>query len=114
MGANVIMGMLLMVLPLHHMELTSGFGYRLHPVTRQYAFHAGVDLRARSDTIYSVLPGLVRACDYDPFLGVHIRVETHQLQCSYGHLSQIFVLPGDSVLAGTPIGITGYAKCLIM
>jgi murein DD-endopeptidase MepM/ murein hydrolase activator NlpD len=94
-------------LPLRHLSLSSPFGYRMHPLTRTYAFHAGVDLRARSDTVFAILDGKVLAAEYHPFLGVYIRLGHQNFQSTYGHLSRIFVLPGDSVVAGSPIGITG-------
>jgi murein DD-endopeptidase MepM/ murein hydrolase activator NlpD len=99
--------LLLACLPLRQVQLTSGFGYRIHPVTGKYAFHSGIDLRARSDTVFAVLPGHVGAVSYDPLLGIYIRLDHGALQSSYGHLSQVLVLPGDSVLAGTPIAISG-------
>jgi murein DD-endopeptidase MepM/ murein hydrolase activator NlpD len=94
-------------LPLRHLTLTSGFGCRVHPVTGKYSFHAGIDLRARSDTVFAVLAGTVSAVGYDPLLGDYIRLDHADFQSSYGHLSQIFVLCGDSVSAGSAIGVTG-------
>jgi murein DD-endopeptidase MepM/ murein hydrolase activator NlpD len=103
--ALVIAGIL--CLPLRHLSLSSPFGYRLHPVTGKYAFHAGIDLRARSDTVFAVLPGKVTATSYDRYLGIFIRIDHQEFQSTSGHLSQIFVMPGDSVSAGEPIAITG-------
>jgi murein DD-endopeptidase MepM/ murein hydrolase activator NlpD len=94
-------------LPLKHLQLTSAYGYRLHPVTGNYAFHSGIDLRARHDTVLSVLEGRVMFMGYDPITGVHIRIKSGDFELLYGHLSQVFVLAGDSVNAGTPLGITG-------
>jgi murein DD-endopeptidase MepM/ murein hydrolase activator NlpD len=94
-------------LPLRQVHLTSGYGYRLHPVTGKYSFHSGIDLRARSDTVFAILPGHVSGIHVDPFLGLYIRLDHGEFQSTYGHLSQLLVLPGDSVLAGSPIAITG-------
>jgi murein DD-endopeptidase MepM/ murein hydrolase activator NlpD len=99
--------LLLACLPLRQVVLTSGFGYRVHPVTGRYAFHSGIDLRARSDTVFAVLPGHVSSVSYNPLLGLNIRLDHGGLESSYGHLSQVFVFPADSVGAGCPIGITG-------
>jgi len=94
-------------LPLRHLSLTSGYGYRLHPVTRLISFHAGIDLRARQDTVFAVLPGRVYFVGYDAVTAVHIRLRSGDFTFLYGHLSQVFVLAGDSVNACTPLGVTG-------
>ena len=99
--------MCLVCLPLKQINLTSSFGYRIHPITGKYAFHAGIDLRANHDTVYAVLPGHVSATGYNPFLGVYIRLDHGDFQSLYGHLSQIFVIPGDTVSSGFPLGVSG-------
>jgi len=97
----------LLALPLRHLSLSSGYGFRVHPVTGTYAFHSGIDLRARHDTVFAVCKGIVKVCGYDRLFGVHIILAHEAFESSYGHLSQIFVLPGDTVSAGEPIAITG-------
>lgn len=94
-------------LPLRHFSQTSGFGYRVHPLTGKYCFHTGVDLRADKDTVFAVLDGVVSAASYDRLLGIYIRLNHSDFQTLYGHLSQILVLPGDSVFAGDAIAISG-------
>jgi murein DD-endopeptidase MepM/ murein hydrolase activator NlpD len=93
--------------PLKKMTLTSAYGYRLHPLNGSYAFHRGIDLRARSDTVFAVLPGKASAVGYDRRLGIYIRLGHGEFESLYGHLSQIWILPGDTVIAGQPMGITG-------
>lgn len=97
----------MLALPLHHLVLTSGYGYRVHPVTGQFSFHSGIDLRARHDTVFAVCEGVVKSCGYDKLLGVYILLGHSAFESSYGHLSQLFVLPGDTVNAGDPIALTG-------
>jgi murein DD-endopeptidase MepM/ murein hydrolase activator NlpD len=104
---NKLIFLALVCLPLRHVSLTSPYGYRIHPVTGKYSFHAGVDLRAHNDTVYAVLAGKVEDAGYVPLLGIYIRLAHTDFETSYGHLSQIFVLPGDSVSAGFPLGISG-------
>ena len=94
-------------LPLRHLSLTSPFGFRVHPVTGQFRFHSGIDLRARQDTVFAVVPGRIDYVGYDPVTGVHIRLCSGGFTIIYGHLSQVFVLAGDSVNACTPLGVTG-------
>ena len=94
-------------LPLRHLQLNSRFGYRVHPLTGRYSFHAGIDLRARHDTVFSVLPGSVLKAGFDERSGVFITVRHGPFQSAYGHLSQVFVSERDSLSCGQPIGITG-------
>jgi murein DD-endopeptidase MepM/ murein hydrolase activator NlpD len=98
---------LLWCLPLKNLHLTSGFGYRLHPLTGRYAFHRGVDLRALNDPVYAVLDGIVSGTGYDRSLGIYIRLDHGDFQSLYGHLSQFFVSPGDTVQAGEVIAFSG-------
>ena len=94
-------------LPLRQLEVTSGFGYRTHPLTGHHTFHNGVDLRARHDTIFAIMDGLVIHKGSHPLIGLNICVDHGDFCSVYGHLSQVFVTSQDSVFAGQPIGITG-------
>ncbi|MEB0249869.1 M23 family metallopeptidase [Mucilaginibacter sp. 5B2] len=94
-------------LPLRYLALTSPYGYRLHPITGHVRFHSGIDLRARRDTVFAVMPGQINDVHYDPALGVYIILDSGDLKVMFGHLSQVFVQHGDSIAAGTPIAITG-------
>jgi murein DD-endopeptidase MepM/ murein hydrolase activator NlpD len=108
MGMNKLLLLALAVcLPLRHISLTSPFGNRIHPVTGKYNFHDGVDLRARSDTVFAILPGTIFGAGYHPLLGTYIRLGHGDLQCVYGHLSRLFVIAGDTVSCGQPIGVSG-------
>jgi len=104
---KLLISFCLVCLPLKHLKIHSGYGYRIHPLTGKYALHAGVDLKARNDTVYAILSGLVRSTGYDNGLGLNIRLAHGVVESVYGHFSQIFVIPSDSVTAGEPIGITG-------
>lgn len=103
---NKILCCVVLALPLHHLSVTSGFGPRIHPVMQLVAFHAGVDLRADHDTVYAMTNGRVKA-GYSPLLGNYIRIGAGDLEFVYGHLSQLFVLTGDSVAVDQPVAISG-------
>ncbi len=90
-------------------ELSSGFGRRLDPFTKQWAFHAGLDLIGpRQAAVYSAAPGVVvfagrkgpygRAVEIDHGLGVKTR---------YAHLSAINVQLGETVPLSKRIGAMG-------
>ncbi|MES2266815.1 MAG: M23 family metallopeptidase [Bacteroidota bacterium] len=95
-------------LPLKKLRQTSGFGWRVHPITGKFQFHNGIDLAARHDTVYNILNGIVCTTGYNAYIGNYIII-THpgDVQSIYGHLSVIAVLPDEMVMAGQPIGITG-------
>lgn len=95
-------------LPLKHLTQTSGFGWRIHPITGRFQFHNGIDLAAHHDTVFSLMDGVVTQIANNPFIGNYILI-THpgDVQSLYGHLSIIAVLPDEQVSAGQPIGITG-------
>lgn len=94
-------------LPLKYLDLASGYGYRIHPVTGKPDFHAGVDLRAHHDTVYTIADGMVAAIGYQSFLGLFIRLDHDGIQTVYGHLSCIFITNGDTVYSGDAIAISG-------
>lgn len=104
---KLLISFCLVCLPLNHLKINSDFGYRIHPVTGKYALHTGVDLKARHDTVYAILNGVVESTGYNDFLGINIRLAHGMVESVYGHLSQVFVVAQDSVVAGEPIGITG-------
>lgn len=94
-------------LPLLGLRLTSGFGYRIHPITRKRDLHKGIDLSARCDPVLSILNGYVIEIGFNPILGKHVRISHGEFQSIYGHLSQILISKGDTVNAGQVIAITG-------
>nr|WP_162988799.1 M23 family metallopeptidase [Pedobacter schmidteae] len=89
------------------MKLTSGFGWRKHPVTGFSDFHKGIDLSATFEPVYSILSGRVSAQGFQPILGNFIRIEQDSLEIIYGHLSASLVVIGQQVSAGQLLGITG-------
>lgn len=93
--------------PLKTLTLTSSFGWRVHPLLKVHRFHLGVDLAARSEIVYSVTDGTVYAMGVHPSLGRFICIRHRGLECIYGHLSVIAIMPGQMVSSGQPIAITG-------
>jgi len=102
MNKLLILGLFL---PLKHIDITSGYGYRIHPVTGKYAFHSGIDLRARHDTVFAIADGAA-SIGYNSLIGLYVRITDGQFTAVYGHLSR-FLIGQSIVTAGTPIAITG-------
>ena len=87
---KTLISICLVCLPLKHLTINSGYGYRVHPLTGKYAMHYGIDLKARHDTVYAILDGFVKSIGYDDGLGIHIRLNHGDFESVYGHLKQNF------------------------
>lgn len=92
-------------LPLKHLHLNSAYGCRVHPITKQYKFHSGIDLSARQDTIFAIMDGSA-SIGYNDRLGIYIKIGDGRLACTYGHLSTVLIGAGP-VTCGQAIAITG-------
>jgi murein DD-endopeptidase MepM/ murein hydrolase activator NlpD len=90
--------------------ITSGFGYRLSPITGRITFHPGIDISGVWNAkIISTADGKVVSVQYNhPDLGHMIKVlHAGGFETVYGHLSKIFVRSGNTVHRGQIIGIMG-------
>lgn len=99
--------LLLICLPLRFIQVTSPYGFRIHPVTHKYSFHNGVDMKAEHDTVFAIADGRVADCAYNGLPGIYIELDHGYWQSVYGHLAYLLVAKGDSVYAGSPIAISG-------
>ena len=95
------------VMPLAEYRITSGFGWRRHPVTSKMDFHNGIDLATRAGIVRSIMQGMVESTGYHRNLGNYVCIDHGFVKSIYGHLSRITVSNGQPVSAGYPVGITG-------
>ncbi|MDO4316424.1 MAG: M23 family metallopeptidase [Oscillospiraceae bacterium] len=89
--------------------MTSGFGYREHPVEGEERFHYGVDLAADTGTAISCFAdGVVTAVGESSSYGKYCIV-THAGGCStlYAHCSRVTVSSGTAVTEGQKIAEVG-------
>ena len=89
---------------------TSTFGYRLHPLLGSWLMHAGRDLAAPEGTpVVAALSGLVMASGPAGGYGLAVELEHRRprRRTLYGHLSELYVRPGDWVRQGEVIGRVG-------
>ena len=93
--------------PLDDFSMTSNFGFRTDPFSKEQKFHRGIDLKTNRSKVYSMLHGKVISVGYDPLLGNFIKVQHGKYESIYGHLSQLLVSPGENVLPGSVLGISG-------
>lgn len=88
--------------------ISSGYGYRNHPIIKKRLLHNGIDIRAHYEAVFSVALGLVKKVGYDNRSGNFIVIEhLNGFTTSYCHLSSIFVEKNQIVIAGYNIGISG-------
>ncbi len=90
--------------------ITSVFGWRTHPVLGYSRFHTGTDLGAPLGTpVLAAFAGQVAIADWLGGYGLAVVLD-HNKQSQetlYGHLSELFVKPGEWVQQGEVIGRVG-------
>jgi hypothetical protein len=89
--------------------ITSGFGWRTHPISGEQRFHAGVDFGDPHGTpIHASNCGTVVLADWVGGYGNYTCISHgNGFKTCYGHQSQIIVRGGQSVKKGEVIGYVG-------
>jgi murein DD-endopeptidase MepM/ murein hydrolase activator NlpD len=89
--------------------ISSPFGYRLDPFTRERAFHYGLDIvAAYGNPVLTTADGFVLKINNDKMFGISI-VMSHGFGYTtlYGHLSRVSVRVGQKLKRGDIIGSVG-------
>ena len=95
--------------PISNRKITSPFGYRIHPMTKEMKKHEGIDMKAeRGQTIYATADGEIVEMGYHEFLGNYIKIK-HLLgfMSVYGHLEAIKGEINSHIYQGQLIGFCG-------
>lgn len=89
--------------------VTSRYGYRKDPFTRDLSFHDGMDISAPyGSPIIATGKGKVIFSGWDKYLGNCVRVDHGGgLVTVYGHMQKTTVSIGDAVVKGTEVGKLG-------
>ena len=91
-----------------HLQVTSHFGERFHPILKQERMHNGIDLRAYYQPVYAVLDGVISGVGWDTKGGgIYIKVKHQNFETTYCHLSEVYYRQGEAVKAGYAIGKSG-------
>jgi murein DD-endopeptidase MepM/ murein hydrolase activator NlpD len=90
-------------------QLTSGFGYRIHPILGYSRFHSGLDFGADYGTaIRAAAPGKVLFAGWYGGYGQTVILDHgNNFATLYGHASEIYVTEGQIIQRGTPIAAVG-------
>lgn len=100
--------------PVDYKRVSSNFGYRENPVTKEYGFHSGIDLAAPAGTpIYAAYAGTVTESGYSAVRGNYIVLEHgNGVRTVYCHCSTVLAEKGANLKSGeviATVGATGQA-----
>jgi len=91
-------------------NITSDYGYRVHPIYQVWSMHKGMDFSAKPGTkIFSTAYGTVTKIKHSKYGYGNEVIVTHTKGYStrYAHLNDTYVKKGDKVTIYTCIGIVG-------
>lgn len=92
-------------------NITSEFGYRVHPTTGVYKLHTGVDIASsgiNGSSIYAAKGGTVMKAGYNRGYGNYVLINHGDGYATlYGHASSLCVSAGQVVEKGTVLGYVG-------
>jgi len=91
-------------------NLSSGYGYRFHPIKKKTKHHSGIDLAANlNQKVFSTANGVVVSIKHDKNgYGKHIIIKhRYGFKTLYGHLNTILVNKNQRVNQYTLIGTVG-------
>lgn len=97
------------LVPCNYNRFSSPFGWRIHPVYKDWRFHKGVDLGApRGTSIVASRAGKVVFAKWDNSAGYYVKIDHGDGFASiYMHMTHYIVKAGDKVSAGQKIGEVG-------
>lgn len=97
------------VYPLPTWNITSGYGDRIHPITKVLKFHNGIDISTPIDTPLISPEAAIVEKVYANTLGGKQIVLAHPggYKTGYAHLNSIIVSAGDSLKQGDIFGYSG-------
>jgi murein DD-endopeptidase MepM/ murein hydrolase activator NlpD len=93
--------------PLRSLRYNSLFGLRHHPIENKTKLHAGVDLKARYEPVYSIADGVVKTVGYGKAEGNYIILSHDGIESVYCHLSVVICREGQNIKGGSCIAISG-------
>ncbi len=90
-------------------RISSGYGWRTHPITKVRHFHAGLDIAApRGTPIKAAAAGKVATAGFLGAYGLAVVIDHGSGYSSwYGHCSKLLVRAGETVKAGQQIALVG-------
>ena len=95
--------------PCDYQKISSKFGWRIHPVYKDWRFHKGVDFGVGHTPIYATRAGVVIIAQWNDSAGYYVTIDHGDgYRSVYMHMCEApYVDPGDFVAAGQVIGCVG-------
>lgn len=93
----------------HAYRVSSGFGWRIHPIKKTWLFHTGIDISMpHGAPVAAIKSGIVVwAAPYKGYGKTILLCHAKNVYTLYGHCSALSVTPGQSVDAGQVIAKAG-------
>lgn len=106
---SLVLAALLAATPAAAAVVTSPFGWRVHPVTGEWKFHAGVDIGYDyGDAVTAMLPGrVVYSAPYGGYGNCVILEHAGGDHTLYAHAGSLLCSIGQSVAKGDVIALVG-------
>lgn len=97
------------VWPVTDTTSSSGFGWRIHPISGEKKFHNGTDIPVGTGTrVHAAGDGTVTDAGYNDSMGNYIFIDHgNGVETRYYHNDKLFVSAGDEVSAGEVISLSG-------
>jgi murein DD-endopeptidase MepM/ murein hydrolase activator NlpD len=90
------------------MDVTSPFGWRIHPIDKTKQFHNGIDLKASLGTpTISIKPGKILISKFHKNLGYYLVIDHDGFLSVYCHLQKLGLPAGTVVKEGDIVGYVG-------
>lgn len=93
--------------PLKKIIVTSPYGRRKDPLSGKRSNHNGLDLQARNEEVYAMMPGEVVKVSSDKRSGNYVTIRHGDYTVSYCHLSKTLVKKGAQIMPGEVVAISG-------
>jgi len=97
--------------PIKNYEITSKYGFRIHPVSKKRKLHKGVDFRAKINTpIYATADGVVKFVqnrNIGSFGRIVVISHNYGFETLFAHLNKVNVKVGDVIYKGKLIAKSG-------
>lgn len=89
--------------------VTSGFGFRDHPVSKVHSFHTAVDIGTKTGTdVLAFAEGTVRYIGENDIFGLYLKIDhDNGVSSFYAHCEELLVEKGEYVRCGQVIAKSG-------
>lgn len=99
------------IFPIQKPTISSGFGWRRHPIRKVRQFHTGIDMpKVKGTPVYATGNGIIVRKGYNSGYGYYVEIQhAGDFRSFYAHLSRTVVEIGDSVNIAQQIACVGNA-----